>query len=208
MKWAYYPAGDITQLYGESPELYQKYVQVKQKDGSIYILQGHSGIDIVRPHGEHIYAVEGGKVKSVKDDPKGYGKHVKIRTPEDDYGVSREWVYSHLSSIYVKEGEKVAPGRFIAKMGNTGFVVSSSDANGFWDYNPYRGTHLHLAVRDWHKGRVVDYKNGYFGRYDFLHKFVPKHKASYKLIQFSKDQDDKDKKLLNQASLILQKLGL
>jgi murein DD-endopeptidase MepM/ murein hydrolase activator NlpD len=50
-KWIMFPLGDIVQHYGENPELYKK-----------IDLAFHNGIDLVRPHGEHLYAVEDGVV--------------------------------------------------------------------------------------------------------------------------------------------------
>jgi len=201
MKWAYYSVGDITQLFGENPDLYQN-----TSTANI----GHNGVDIVRPHGEHLYAVEDGFVAKTKEDPSGYGKNIRILSPVNVRGRYHDWVYAHLDKIYVKPGDEVKAGQFIGTMGNTGFVVSNSTANGFWDYNPYAGTHLHLGVRDvqkdangWQyddfcpKVRVVNYNNGYKGRYDPLKLFISEHKASYKLLNFSKGQDEEDKTQLS-----------
>ena len=184
MNWILYPLGDITQFFGENPTLY------KQLD-----LRGHNGIDIVRPHGEHIFACEAGIVAKVKDTPDGYGKHVRILSPVTARGEYRDWAYAHLSYIHVQEGEEVKEGQYIGNMGNTGFVVSGNTP--FWGHNPYAGTHLHLGVRDVQKSstgwkysddaprvRTMNYNNGFKGRYDPYPLFNAKNKASTKIALF------------------------
>ena len=51
LKWAKYPLGDITQWLGENGKLYEHMG-----------MTGHNGIDIVRPHGEHLFAATEGIV--------------------------------------------------------------------------------------------------------------------------------------------------
>ena len=172
-----YPRGSVTQWFGENVDLY------KVVPG---LSKGHNGIDIVAPWGTKLFAVEDGIVVDVKDDAGGYGKHIRLVT--DVPGVNREWTYGHLSFIHVKVGDRVAAGapigayepQMIAQMGNTGFVVSSSNGGGFWHFNPYEGTHLHLGLRlfnytptGWcyHPGQrfmtTLNYDNGWCGGVDF-----------------------------------------
>lgn len=161
-----YPTGSVTQWYNENPDLYARFG-----------FKAHTGIDIVAPHGEPIMAVESGEVINVKDDPKGFGKHVRIASKTDTKRTYREWGYAHLSAIHVKVGQQVKAGEVIGLMGNTGFVVSG--ATPFWKHNPYAGTHLHLQCRmivekkgGWSypgsdmKIDVIDYDNGYKGCFD------------------------------------------
>lgn len=169
---AYAPDGDLTQKFGENPSLYVRFG-----------LKGHNGCDLVRPHGEPLYAIEDGTIISVKDDPGGFGKNIRLMSDySNEKGHHREWVYAHNSKNLVKVGDKVKAGDHIANMGNTGFTVSSSNANGFWKINPFAGTHLHLGLRlirkranGWSyegsniKIDVVDYKNGYKGAIDPWH---------------------------------------
>jgi len=131
------PNGDVTQWFGENPALYAQFG-----------LKGHNGIDLVRPHGEPLFAIEDADVVSVVNDPLGYGKNVRIvsKTP-DSKGLCNEWVYGHNSQNHVKVGDVVSAGQHIADMGNTGFVVSNSTGNGFWKTNPFAGTHVHLGLR-------------------------------------------------------------
>lgn len=165
-KLSKYPNGSITQWFGENPDLYRRWG-----------LKYHNGIDIVAPHGTPMYAIEDAKVASVKKDPGGYGKHVRIRSEELYDDAHRCWTYGHCSEIHVKEGQRVKAGDHIADMGNTGFVVSG--ANPWWNHNPYAGTHLHLGLRllepsktgwsypgDRIKYSVRNYENGVKGAVD------------------------------------------
>lgn len=195
MKWAKYPLGDVTQWFSENPELYSKY-------GTTI---AHNGIDIVRPHGEHLFAVDDGVIASTKEDPSGYGKNIRLLTRKHIRdGLWYDWAYGHLSYIAVKPGQSVRKGQFIGKMGNTGFVVSNATGNGYWSHNPYAGTHLHLGVRvlmedpkGWSydgfptKFKAVDYKNGYKGRFDPLPLFCNPDLLSSKIIKTADALKDK-----------------
>lgn len=173
----YVPKGHVTQFFGENVELYMAAIGTN----------GHTGIDIVAPHGTPMYAVEGGIVCDVKEDPSGYGKHLRILTQSGDK-IEREWTYGHNSANYVKIGDVVKAGQYIADMGNTGFVVSSFDKNahGFWDRggNNYAGTHLHLGLREFIYDKrgwryndktpritTLNYENGFKGSLDFEELF-------------------------------------
>lgn len=166
-----YPAGSITQYFGENPSLYAKMG-----------MKGHNGIDLVAEHGTLMLAVEAGKVINVKDDPAGYGKHVRLISSRSYNGLNLEWTYGHCDDILVEVGMSVKEGEPIATMGNTGFVVSGKTP--FWAFNPYAGTHLHLGCRLVEKSaygwaypgskvkiRVPDYENGYKGAVDPLPYF-------------------------------------
>lgn len=164
----YAPDGDITQFFGENPWLYAQ-----------FDMDGHNGIDIVRPWGEPLYAIEDGTVVAVKNDPHGYGKNVKyISDNPDEDGFYNEWVYGHNSENLVKLGDKVKRGQKIALMGNTGFTISGSTP--YWKTNPYAGTHVHLGLRKVKKPKrggwkyegsdiaveIQNYNNGYKGCVD------------------------------------------
>lgn len=165
-----YPAGSITQLFAENPKLY-----------AYMNLAGHNGVDLVAPHGTPMVAIQDATVVSVKTDPTGYGRHVRILTTSKN-GVCNEWTYGHCDEIFVKVRDKVKEGDRIATMGNTGFVVSGQTP--FWKFNPFAGTHLHLGLRKvkrdpkgWSypdskiKISVPDYTNGYKGAIDPLPEF-------------------------------------
>lgn len=163
-----YPHGSVTQWFAENPSLYQRAVCIDNAPchpsmtcpSGQGCLISHNGIDVVAPWGTPIYAVEGGRVTSVKNSPDGYGKHCRILTDDGN-----EWTYGHASENLVKVGQRVKEGEMIQKMGNTGFVVSG--ATPYWQYNPYSGTHLHLGLRRIKNNVVQDYHNGYFGSVDF-----------------------------------------
>lgn len=163
-----FPNGDITQWFGENPVLYARFQ-----------LKGHNGIDVVRPHGEVMYAIESGTVIHTKDTPDGFGIHLRLLSDnKNENGNYHEWTYGHCSKLLVKQGDHVEEGQAIALMGNTGFVVSG--ATPFWANNPYAGTHLHLGLRETKRPKTggwsydgsdvristVNYENGYKGAID------------------------------------------
>lgn len=172
--WAKFPKGDVTQFFGENPLLYS----------SLGIgLKAHNGIDIVRPYGEPLYAIENGTVVDVKESPDGYGRHIRLLCPVNERGIGNEWTYGHLASIAVKIGDEVKEGDLIGTMGNSGFVVSGNTP--YWKYNPFAGCHLHLGKRlykldknGWKWNRkapaieTLNYDNGYLGSVDFYNDFL------------------------------------
>ena len=169
-----YPQGNITQLFGENPNLY-----------AFMNLKGHNGWDIYMPYGTPVRAVCRARVVDIKEDPTGFGKHVRIITDLiDDYYY--EITFGHLSEIKTKVGNWVIAGDIIGLCGNTGFVVSGGTA--YWKgYNPdNKGTHLHIGIRkltvpksgynsaiisyplDKYGYNVEDYNNGMKGAIDPL----------------------------------------
>lgn len=172
-KCSLYPQGDVTQWYGENVALYSKICPAP----NMCMTGGHNGIDIVRPWGTPLLAVDDGIVVDVKESTTGYGKHVRFISPD-----GFEFTYGHLSEIKVVLGQHLKKGDVVGLMGNTGFVVSGSTP--FWKSNPYAGTHLHLGVRkvtrvtdlmspasltylsgtpDMYRCNVDNYDNGAFG---------------------------------------------
>lgn len=85
----------------------------------------HTGIDIAANSGTPILASMQGIVELVSSDG-DYGKHVKIRC-NNVYTL-----YAHCSKILVKEGQIVAEGQEIARVGSTGNST---------------GPHLHFEIR-------------------------------------------------------------
>lgn len=86
----------------------------------------HDGIDIAAPEGSAIRAVEQGEV-IYSDQLRGYGNIVIIR---HEGGIVS--VYAHNQTNLVREGQRVARGEEIAKVGSTGRVT---------------GPHLHFEIR-------------------------------------------------------------
>jgi len=86
----------------------------------------HDGIDIAAPEGSAIRAVEQGEV-IYSDQLRGYGNIVIIR---HEGGLVS--VYAHNQTNLVREGQRVARGEEIAKVGSTGRVT---------------GPHLHFEIR-------------------------------------------------------------
>jgi murein DD-endopeptidase MepM/ murein hydrolase activator NlpD len=91
----------------------------------------HSGIDLAAAEGTPVRAADGGTVTFSRVDgsmTSGYGQMVII-----DHGNGRETRYAHLSTMDVKEGQQIAQGDVLGKVGSTGGVT---------------GAHLHFEVRE------------------------------------------------------------
>lgn len=89
--------------------------------------RNHYGVDIKAYHGDTIYSAFGGKVRVVKNDPKGYGNVIVIR-----HWNGLETVYGHLSKQIAQVNDIVEAGQPIGLAGNTGRSF---------------GTHLHFETR-------------------------------------------------------------
>lgn len=205
--WLKSPYGDVTQYYGENRKLYLE---------SMKWHGGHNGVDLARPYGEHLFAVEDGMICDVKDDAGGYGKHIRILS-EYTKGKYREWTYGHLSNIVVKLGQKVSEGQFVGQMGNSGFVVSGDTPYWAGGTNKYQGTHLHLNLRELIKDpngwkytwdmsprvRCENYDNGTKGGIDPLPLFVTPKALKYAMLA-----DKTNNQLYWQMASLLLKLKL
>jgi murein DD-endopeptidase MepM/ murein hydrolase activator NlpD len=96
--------------------------------------QFHNGADFSAPEGAPIVAPAGGRVTRVASYPSGWGKLLEI-----DHGGGLATRYAHLSTFEVGEGQQVAAGQLIARVGSTGLST---------------GPHLHFVVlRD---GQAID----------------------------------------------------
>ncbi|NES75347.1 MULTISPECIES: peptidoglycan DD-metalloendopeptidase family protein [Okeania] len=94
----------------------------------------HRGIDIAAPTGTPIVAAAPGVVTYANWNSGGYGNLVEIKHPNGSLTV-----YAHNSQILVREGQKVAQGELIAKMGSTGRST---------------GPHLHFEIHPTGNGAV------------------------------------------------------
>lgn len=104
-------------------------------------LSVHGGIDLMAPYGTEVLATAGGRVVEVLRQGSGMGNMVII-----DHGNGLRTVYAHLSEIYVAINQKVARGRVIGRVGNSGASLTTA---------------LHYEVRK--NGRAVDPVNYFFG---------------------------------------------
>ncbi len=87
----------------------------------------HKGLDIKVYIGDTIRSAFAGKVRVVRNDPRGYGKFIVIR-----HNNGLETVYGHLSKHLVRENQMVHAGDVIGLGGNTGRST---------------GSHLHFETR-------------------------------------------------------------
>lgn len=86
----------------------------------------HNGLDIGAAKGTPIYAASGGKVIQAGDRKNGFGLCVKI-----EHSSGFQTLYGHCSELLVKEGQYVAAGELIARVGSTGRST---------------GNHLHYSI--------------------------------------------------------------
>ena len=76
----------------------------------------HSGVDFAAPVGTHIYCSGDGVVeKVITGSGGGYGINIIV-----NHGYGYKTRYAHLRKAYVKEGQKVKRGEYIADVGNSG----------------------------------------------------------------------------------------
>ena len=90
--------------------------------------QHHKAIDIGNVSGTLIYVSDSGYVAKVGWSDIGYGKMILI-----DHGNGFQTLYAHLSVILVAQGDSVAKGTLIGRMGSTGNST---------------GSHLHFEIRE------------------------------------------------------------
>ncbi len=77
--------------------------------------QRHKGIDIRGKAGQPVRAARNGRIVYSGSTLRGYGKTVII-----DHGDDLQSLYAHNSTLLVREGERVARGQVIARVGRTG----------------------------------------------------------------------------------------
>lgn len=104
----------ISSIYGKMKDPFTKKVKM------------HKGIDIVASKGTSVHAFQAGTVRLAKGH-KYRGKYIII-DHEDGYSS----LYSHLSKILVKEGQKIEGDEIIGKVGSTGRST---------------GPHLHFEIK-------------------------------------------------------------
>jgi len=97
-------------------------------------LNFHTGIDLRANTGTTVMASMEGVV-SVINENWLYGKHIILSHPN-----GYKTMYAHLSSVSVKQGDKVSQGRKIGEAGNTGYST---------------GAHLHFTVYD-KNGKLIN----------------------------------------------------
>ncbi len=94
----------------------------------------HRAIDVAAPHGTLVTAADRGVVMRAGWNAQGYGLFVVI-----DHNIDYVTLYAHLSEIFVTEGQVVAQGDPLGRVGSTGNST---------------GPHLHFEIRDF--GRLTN----------------------------------------------------
>jgi len=94
----------------------------------------HRALDIAAPAGTSVAAADRGVVLRAGWNYQGYGLFVII-----DHNIDYVTLYAHLSEILVEEGQVVAQGDIVGKVGSTGNST---------------GPHLHFEIRDF--GRLTN----------------------------------------------------
>ncbi len=90
--------------------------------------RNHQGIDVAAKTGTPIYAADNGVVTEAKNKNNGYGNFISI-----DHGNGYVTYYAHCSELLVSDGDVVAKGDLIGRVGNTGRST---------------GPHLHFEIRE------------------------------------------------------------
>ena len=96
----------------------------------------HEGLDLLAEVGTELYAMNGGDVEAVNNDPDGWGDYVVIKSEGED----RFFLYAHLRTTDVEEGGSVDEGDLIGETGASGNACDTSCSCG--------PSHVHLEVRE------------------------------------------------------------
>jgi murein DD-endopeptidase MepM/ murein hydrolase activator NlpD len=94
----------------------------------------HRAIDVAAPSGTLVTAADRGVVIRAGWNNQGYGQFVVI-----DHNIDYITLYAHLSEVMVEEGQVVAQGQAVGRVGSTGNST---------------GPHLHFEIRDF--GRLTN----------------------------------------------------
>ena len=106
--------------------------------------QKHSGIDVSCPQGTEIHAPCDGTIRSVwRDEGFGGGLSVTIEADGNPIRIG----FAHLSEVFVRRGNVVVRGAFIARSGGTPGTPGAGRSTG---------PHLHITVRDIASGKLLD----------------------------------------------------
>src|SRR3990167_8143029 len=87
-----HPFGHLYQGFGENSELYRNAINIIGCGLKDCRMQSHNGCDFAMAEGTPICATEG-LVVEVKENPTGYGKHIRILTDSDENGDRWELTY-------------------------------------------------------------------------------------------------------------------
>ncbi len=98
----------------------------------------HEGLDIINEIGTPVYASGDGTVHFAGVTQSGYGRVVEL-----NHGYGYSTLYAHLSTVLIREGQRIRRGELVGRVGRSGLVS---------------GPHLHYEVRlNGRKMNPVDY---------------------------------------------------
>lgn len=134
----------ISQLYGQNPQVYQKFG-----------MTGHDGIDIAAPKGTPVHAPHNGYIVECVAKDTGYGLRVQLYFEDTDYNwlvINGHFDRANFEEIAYDLNNRQHPvkeGDIIGWVNSTGFST---------------GNHDHLGVRQLNKNnQILNYNNGTFG---------------------------------------------
>lgn len=124
--------------------------------------RAHQGIDLQADEGTAVYAIADGVIEGVNRAENGYGLTLTLKFWID--GKAYYAFYAHLDDVFVKAGQLVKDGGFLAITGDSG------NAKGMTTIA--KGGHLHIEIRE-----TANVGIGLAGRLDPL-KFIKLDKES------------------------------
>jgi len=154
----------ITQKFGARPSFYRRI--------SRWRLNAHEWVDFAWPRpGMKVpcFAVCDGTIQLIRSNW-AYWLRVFLLSDTQSDGYQYQFMYSHLDSVWVNEGQRVEKGAFI------GVIWNSTS------YHKWMAVHLHFGMKKTKDGRVMNTDNGYTWWINFLPYLQKERKKAVKKI--------------------------
>ena len=140
----------ITQLFGAHANPYPGYL-------------GHMGIDFAAPLGTPDHATHDSKIVEVVQNSTGYG--FDVIEEFDEAGFTWQVIHGHHQKNEVTVGQMVKQGDEIGRIGSTGYST---------------GPHVHIGLRQYKNGQLLNEANGYHGWIDPMPYFKGVNMGQFK----------------------------